>query len=170
MSDCCCNGPDASPEGADVKCPQCGVVGKSVSTVTLKHMVKPEFLDAVNAPGFQFCRSADCDVIYFHPNGLHLNKGDVRVRVGLKETKDPVPICYCFGFSEAMAKQEIESTGTCTIAGRISAEMKKERCACEVRNPQGSCCLGSVAVAVKRLLSSGRTTMARIPVTQSRRL
>lgn len=114
-------------------------------------MVKPEFLEEVTKPGFQFCRSAECDVVYFHPDGERLAKADVRIRVGLKETEDPVPICYCFGFTEAMAREEIESSGKCTIPDRIASEMKAERCACEVRNPQGSCCLGNVTAAVERL-------------------
>jgi hypothetical protein len=117
-------------------------------------MVKPEFLEEVTKPGFQFCRSAECDVVYFHPDGERLTKADVRVRVGLKETENPVPICYCFGFTEAMALKEIESSGGCTIPERITAEMKAERCACEVRNPQGSCCLGNITTVIKRLLDA----------------
>jgi len=116
-------------------------------------MVKPEFLEVVTKPGFLFCRSAECDVVYFHPGGERLNKADLRVRVGLKETEDPVPICYCFGFTEAMAREEIESSGRCTIPEQITAEMKAERCACELRNPQGSCCLGNVSATIKSLLN-----------------
>lgn len=114
-------------------------------------MVKTEFLEVVTKPGFQFCCSAECEVVYFHPDGERLAKSDVRVRVGLKETAQPVPICYCFGFTEAMAREEINSSGRCTIPARITAEMKAERCACEVRNPQGSCCLGNVSATIKRL-------------------
>jgi len=115
-------------------------------------MVRPEFLKMVNKPGFQFCRSAECELVYFHPDGERLTKANLRVRVGLKETEDPLPICYCFGFTEAMARSEIESTGKCSIPERITAEMKAERCACEVRNPQGSCCLGNVSATIKSLL------------------
>jgi len=158
MKDCCCRGtePDHS---AEVRCPACGVVGKPVSITTLKHMVRPELLDAVDAPGFQFCRAADCNVVYFHENGASLRKADVRVRVGLKETEDPVPICYCFGFTEGTVRYEIESTGNSTIPERIAVEMKSEHCACEVRNPQGSCCLGNVRAAVKRLSEAGKHSL-----------
>ncbi len=82
----------------------------------------------------------------------NLRKPDVRVRVGLKETEDPVPICYCFGFTEAMAVEEIRATGISTIPQRITAEVKAGNCACEIRNPQGSCCLGNVNAAVKRVM------------------
>lgn len=103
-------------------------------------------------PGVLFCRSGDCNVVYFHPEGDCLHKPDVRVRVGLKETADPVPLCYCFGFTLAMVHEEIRATGKCTIPQRITAEVKAGHCACEIRNPQGSCCLGNVNAAVKRAM------------------
>jgi hypothetical protein len=149
MSDCCCPGqPD---EGAE-KCPECGAVGKAVATLTLKEMVKPEFLEQVSKPGFRFCRTASCEVVYFHADGERVGKSDVRVRIGLKEREDPVPLCYCFGFTEGMVRDEVEATGTCTIPERIAAEVRKGNCACEVRNPEGSCCLGNVRAVVKRHL------------------
>ena len=87
-------------------------------------------------------------MVYFHPDGeQQLKKGDVRVRVGLKESEDPMPICYCFGFTEAMAREEIRATGKCTIPRRIAAEIKAGNCACEIRNPQGSCCLGNATTS-----------------------
>lgn len=153
MSDCCATkSAEAAKPAAQTKaeCPECGQPGKTVERITLKQMVQPQFLELVNKPGFQFCRSADCEVVYFHPDGDVLRKPDVRVRVTQKETEDPVPICYCFGFTERMALEELQATGRCTIPQRITAEVKAGNCACEIRNPQGSCCLGNVNAAVKR--------------------
>jgi hypothetical protein len=133
-------------------CPECDQPGKLVETKTLKHIVQTCHLERVNQTGFLFCRSADCNVVYFHPNGDCLRKPDVRPRVGLKETQDPVPLCYCFGFTEAMAVEEIRATGKCTIPQRITTEVKAGNCACEIRNPQGSCCLGNVAAAVRNAI------------------
>lgn len=147
MEDCCCRG---EPDGTKETCSECGAVGRPVSITTLKHMVQPEFLSQVDKPGFCFCPTATCDVVYFHVDGDRLKKRDLRVRVGLKEIEDPVPICYCFGFTEAMVRSEIERTGACTIPERISAEVKARHCACGVRNPQGSCCLGNVKEVVKQ--------------------
>lgn len=160
MSDCCSTKSPAKTTLAETAkagtnhCPECGQPGKSVETKTLKQMVQPLHLELVIKPGFLFCRSANCEVVYFHPDGDCLRKPDVRVRVGLKETTDPVPICYCFGYTEAMAVAEIRDTGKCTIPQRITAEVKAGNCACEIRNPQGSCCLGNVNVAVKRVMKA----------------
>lgn len=140
---------ESAQAGANL-CPECGQPGKPIGTKTLKQIVQPRHLVLVNKPGFRFCRSADCAVVYFHPDGDRLRKPDVRVRVGLKETEDPVPICYCFGFTEAMVAEEIRDTGRCSVPARIAAEVKAGHCACEIRNPQGSCCLGAVHAAVKR--------------------
>ena len=163
MEDCCCSG---ESDGAAGKCCACGALGRGVSIATLKHMVQPEFLSLVDKPGFCFCPTVGCDVVYFHPDGDRLRKRDLRVRVGLKETEDPVPICYCFGFTQAMVRSEIERTGTCTIPERIAAEVKAGHCACEVRNPQGSCCLGNVNAVVKRMLAEGldRQAESRVEV------
>jgi len=152
-SSCCPSGPRPEAEGR-IKCPQCGQPGQPIATRTLKHMVQPESLETATKPGFHFCRSTDCDVVYFHSDGDCLRKSDVRVRVGMKETEDPVPLCYCFGFTEAMVREEIRATGRCTIPQRISAEVKAGNCACEIRNPQGSCCLGNVTAAVKKAMKA----------------
>lgn len=153
MSDCCSKLSPSVSRSSDASkplCPNCGEPGRSVTAVTLKHMVRPEFLDVVNKTGFLFCCTPECEVVYFHPDDETLEKADLRVRVGLKETVDPVPVCYCFGFTERMLLEEIQTTGETTIPQRIAAEMKADRCACEVRNPQGSCCLGNVKAATKR--------------------
>lgn len=128
----------------------CGQAGRPVALQTLKHQVKPEHLKTVEHGSFNFCRTATCEVVYFNESGVVLVEDDVRERIGLKETQDPVSVCYCFGFTEAMVKDEIRATDRCTIPQRITAEVKAGNCACEIRNPQGSCCLGDVTAAVKR--------------------
>ncbi|MBI2924357.1 MAG: copper chaperone Copz family protein [Verrucomicrobia bacterium] len=150
--DFCCGATAQLESQREARCAVCGQPGKPVARITLKHTVRPEFLELVTKPGFRFCRSPHCDVVYFHPDGAMLRKGDVRLRVGLKETEDPVPLCYCFGFTEAMVREEIRATGSCTIPRRITAEVKAAHCACEIRNPQGSCCLGNVTAAMRKAM------------------
>ena len=167
MSDCCSHEASsiAQSRSASSKpvCPSCGEPGRAVGVITLKHMVRPELLEVVNKPGFLFCRTADCPHVYFHPDGETLEKSDLRVRVGQKETADPVPVCYCFGFTERMLLEEIRATGDTTIPHRIAAEMKADHCACETRNPQGSCCFGNVKAAAKRAHEIVQQTLPSIP-------
>jgi hypothetical protein len=37
------------------------------------------------------------------------------------------------------------------VIERVREHIAAERCACEVRNPRGACCLGDVIAAVKRI-------------------
>jgi len=72
------------------------------------------------------------------------------VPVGLKEQANPnAPVCYCFGWTPQKIVGEIETTGKSTAIDRIKAQVKAGNCYCEVTNPQGACCLGNVAQAVK---------------------
>jgi hypothetical protein len=153
-----CNGACETPAvNAKLPCPACGQEGQTVEKLTLKHHVNPEHLGAVERGAFNFCRTRDCEAVYFNGDGVTLRKSDVRTRVGLKETADPLPICYCFGFTEKMAREEVSATGKCTIPQRITAEIKAGNCACEIRNPQGNCCLGNVNAAVKKAMASAAT-------------
>ena len=140
-----------SSSKTNAKCPRCGRSGQPVSTKTLKHQVRREYLQTVKIGSFRFCRNAACDVVYFSDAGVVLSKADVRERVALKEADGTISLCYCFGFSRAMMEKEVRSTGRCTIPQRIAAQVKAGNCACEIRNPQGTCCLGNVTAALKRI-------------------
>ena len=61
------------------------------------------------------------------------------------------PVCYCFGESEASIRAEFEACRRSLAAERIREHITAGRCACELRNPRGTCCLGDVIAAVKRV-------------------
>ena len=161
MPDCCSEKATAVLAPGAVACAGCGRIGRPVSTLTLKCMVKPEFLTMVTKPGFRFCGSRDCEVVYYHADGEQLRKTDVRVRVGIKEAEEPALLCYCFGFTRAMLFRELRDAGQRNIPKFISAELKAGNCACEVRNPQGSCCLGNIAAERKMWQKMNSQTSAR---------
>jgi hypothetical protein len=116
-------------------------------------MLKPELFDRAGEGNYRFCAAPDCRVVYFSDAGQTFTTADLRVRVGLKEREDPIPLCYCFGFDESHIREEIERDGQTTIPQRISTLIKQRLCACEARNPSGMCCLGEVNNAVRRLLA-----------------
>lgn len=157
MSNCCATPPATATASSltahNMVCPRCGNVGKAVSLLTLKHQVKLIHTTAVEAGPFGFCRSPECPVVYFNATGTVLALADVRQVPTVKTSANP-QLCYCFGFDTEMARAEIRATGRCTIPDLIAAEMKADRCACEIRNPQGSCCYANVMTAVKRELAT----------------
>src|SRR5262249_11410510 len=129
-------------------CPACEQVGRPVGDATVRAMLDLERARSLLSVPLRFCRTSSCDVLYYGPEGRVTRKQDARVRIGLKETQDPIPLCYCFGFGRADVEREIAQTGRCTIPERIRAEIRAGRCACEIKNPSGACCLGEVAAAV----------------------
>jgi len=68
-----------------------------------------------------------------------------------KETRGARTVCYCFAITEKDIRRELLETGHSSASEHITALVKADRCACEVKNPQGSCCLGNVAETTKEL-------------------
>lgn len=151
------SGPEDTPTPEDDPrraCVSCGGGSRPVARKTMLLMLRAERFDAVADGEYRFCADPECLVVYFtEGEGASFTTGDLRVRVGLKEKADPIPLCYCFGYDEADARGEISSTGRSTISQRISALIRQGMCACAERNPSGACCLGEVNRAIKRLLA-----------------
>ena len=135
-------------------CPVNGARSKQVDMLTVRSLVRRLPLNMPDTQ-YYFCNSTDCEVVYFplDPEAPSFRRGDLRVRVGAKEIKDPIPICYCFGFTCQDIWDEINSTGDSTVAKRIAVEVEAGRCACEVRNPSGKCCSGDITRAIKGRLN-----------------
>jgi len=107
---------------------------------------------------YYFCEAPGCDVVYFplDPGGPIFHRSDLLVRVGVKETEDPIPVCYCFGFTRKDIRDEIAETGRSTILARVKAEVQGDNCACEVKNPSGKCCLGTIARIAREVSTASK--------------
>lgn len=164
MSDCCSAKSSCDAPGV-AACPANGARSKQVDMVTLKSLVRQLPLGMPNTQ-YYFCEAQDCDVVYFalDPQAPVFRRADLLVRVGVKETADPIPVCYCFGFTRGDIQDEIAKTGRSAIAEQISAEIKAGNCACEVKNPSGKCCLGSVTRETQNSLRSAQVAATRVTV------
>lgn len=153
MSDCCSVG-DGSKAPAVMACPVNGARSKQVDMLTVKSLVRQLPLGMPDTQ-YYFCEAPGCDAVYFplDTQAPLFRREDLVVRVGAKEIKDPLLVCYCFGFTRQDIWDEIRSTGKSTVAKRITAEVEAGRCACEMKNPSGKCCLGEVTRTVKDRLS-----------------
>ena len=110
----------------------------------------PEAQRRLTPAAFLFCETPNCPVVYFAPDdGSVFYKPDLMVRVGIKETEPPIPLCYCFGFTREMLWSELAQAGKTTIPDRIKAEVQAGNCRCEETNPRGSCCLGDIQRAIQ---------------------
>ena len=149
MSNCCASSGCVSN---DVTCcPVSGTNGVGVELQTVKAMLTDVALRQVTTAAHRFCPDPACDVVYFADDGRTYSKADLRVPVWQKEPAGARLVCYCFGENEADIRTEIELNGRSNAVERVRAHIKGGRCACEVRNPRGTCCLGDVVAAVKRM-------------------
>lgn len=136
-------------------CPQSGTTGKRVSRVTLDSLVLAEHRSYVgSAEAWHYCPDPDCGVVYFDAEGNTLEKSALSVRVGVKESDPPRPICYCFGHTFEEIEAEVAATGTSGVPDSITEKCRQGLHDCERKNPQGSCCLGSVRAALKEAQAS----------------
>ncbi len=151
MEDCCI--PKNSTRKPE-QCPECGKPGRVVKPITVSVMVKdPTFylhLETLPHDGFFLCETKSCDIVYFNPEyAINFPKSQLRIKVWQKENDPDVLACYCFNNSVSSIQREIVEKGKSDVLSRISTEVKEGNCRCEVTNPQGSCCLGNVAKALK---------------------
>lgn len=149
MSNCCSIG-EKSAAAKVMACPANGARSKQVDMLTVRSLVRHLPL-RMPSTQYYFCEAGDCDVVYFalDPQAPIFRRDDLWVRVGAKEESDPIPVCYCFGFTRKDIENEIAETGRSTVAERISAEVSRGNCACEVKNPSGKCCLGNVTRIIR---------------------
>jgi hypothetical protein len=100
---------------------------------------------------YRFCPDAQCSVVYFADDGTVFRTSEVRERIWQKEPPGRRTMCYCFGENEANMAAEIERQGYSDVVHRVRTLIAAGRCACEIRNPRGACCLGDVIAALERL-------------------
>lgn len=152
MDDCCC--PPVTDTTSQRRCPACGAQGSVVELQTVKAVLTESALARLEMAHHRFCANPGCDVIYFDDDGRRFPRVDLRVPVWQKETAAGArTICYCFGETERSMASELERTGRIDAVQRVRAHIAARRCACDVRNPRGACCLGDLIAAARRLQS-----------------
>jgi hypothetical protein len=131
-------------------CPTCGQKGKSVDGATVKSMLAVSLNQVKNSP-YYFCQNRDCSTVYFSEDGLQtFGRDEVRERVYQKEPDaEDVFACYCFRHTVGEILNATPE-GHTAILDDINAGIKAGQCACDLRNPQGSCCLGNVRGVIKQ--------------------
>ncbi len=110
-------------------CPSCNKKAKRVSAVTLRALLKDQFITEIGSgdysccgpngegctpitedTGWRFCDAPACDVVYFsEERDTSFTKSQLIVPVGVKETSGERLLCYCFGHSVASIKDELRT-------------------------------------------------------------
>jgi hypothetical protein len=138
-------------------CPVCGEKGKPVQGQTVKALLSVS-LREVQDGEYLFCKTQTCPVVYFSPDGEQtFTVEQVRERVYQKEPDaEEVFVCYCFRHTVGDIRAASSETRA-ALVDDINTGINAEQCACDLRNPQGSCCLGNVRGLIKRLEKSAVT-------------
>ena len=135
MSDCCSTSGSESHSPRKHRCPVNGKEYGEVSSTTIVHHVKEPWNWKEKDQGYYFCDDPDCDVVYFGQDNSIIDKQNLRTPIGVKQKSDDSLVCYCFGVNRREASSNLKAKAFVVKNTRI------HKCACEVRNPSGKCCL-----------------------------
>ena len=171
MTKSCCCPPEAGNAVCDLPaqdfqrpardanaCSECGKTGKPVQGQTVKSLLSIS-LREVKEVQYLFCRTQSCSIVYFSSDGEQVfTVGEFRERVYQKEPEaEEVLVCYCFRHTVGEL-HTARDEGRIAIVDNINAGISAGQCACDLRNPQGSCCLGNVNRLIKQLEQAAVTT------------
>lgn len=146
VTDCCAG---ETMTAGEARCPVTQARGLRVSLDTVKALLTTDAMPRLRPECVHYlCPDPGCDIVYFSDSAHLFSRRDVRVPVACKQPPGDRIICYCFGETESTIRDEVLRAGVSTAERRIRAHIAAGRCACEVRNPRGSCCLGDVRRAV----------------------
>ena len=134
----------------EIFCPKCNKKGKFVQGQTVKALLSVSLLSVQNTE-YYFCRTQSCPVVYFNTDGEStFTTSQLRERVYQKEPNaDDVFVCYCFKHSVAEICNASPEARV-SMVNDINTGIQANKCACDLRNPQGSCCLGNIRGLMKQ--------------------
>lgn len=151
MSDCC-SLPDTEVQKGSSVCPICGKKGKPVKAQTIRSLTKRDWENYhLIVDGFYCTNPGDSTVYYFSTMDAVVKKDDVVDRIGIKETEEPIFVCYCFRHTKSKIISDFNIHGYSTIEKEVRQKVKDKLCSCEVTNPSGRCCLGDIRKTYKNL-------------------
>ncbi len=139
------------------RCPVTGATGRPVPQITVKALLRPHALATFDpAAQHYYCPDPVCDTVYFAEGGT-FGTADVKVLVFEKQSSGAVPVCYCFGWTRDRLLGDLAARGGAGHAAEeIRAHVQAGRCACDVNNPKGVCCLGDVQRFLAEVRRSAR--------------
>ena len=93
-------------------CPSCGCTGQPVNALTLRALLRSELVEQFQDVTYRYCATTTCPVVYYAPGGPQsFLCDDLTVRVGVKVSGPPHPICYCFGHTFESLQEDVARAG-----------------------------------------------------------
>ncbi|MBV1880202.1 MAG: hypothetical protein KUG82_01135 [Pseudomonadales bacterium] len=128
---------------ATIPCLECEEVSSSVPYKTILHHLQSPLNFQLETGDFYFCSSPKCIVTYFDQVGHTFRTDNMRDEVGQKSSAHDRTICYCFDITANQIETELKDQGTSISKEKVIHLTRAKLCACDIRNPAGSCCLSA---------------------------
>lgn len=144
---CCSN--QTSKTSVDMNCPNCNHSGKIVTFETVSGF-RGKTVTHKDSNNYHICNSPDCNVVYYENElkEIILTSKDLR-KFYPKCTDLDSYLCHCFEYTVLDFKNEGKSYKDSDIVKTINQKIKDKLCQCELKNPHGKCCLGSISTYFK---------------------
>lgn len=119
-------------------CSGCSSIGKPVRLNLVRFHVTTPWRRELEGKQFSFCEDSNCRVVYFSVDGEAFTIDAIRQPPAYKTGNGADLLCFCFQVTAD------------DLAGRqdptpyIRERVRRQECACDVLNPSGGCCLGSI--------------------------
>ena len=139
-------------------CPICGIKGKKVSNVTVKSLIKGDFLFDKTQSAY-ICVNKKCSVVYYQENyPKYYNKEEVKVPIWFKEKYNQYIVCYCHQIYLNDIVELVQHIDEQNVTKKevLKYLNKQEQEDCLHLNPLGECCdtlfQNAIAYAYKQKL------------------
>lgn len=146
----CCSSQSSADKGVISKCPDCNAMGAPVKLKTVKSLFNKSLFE-ISGKEYEFCSTSSCKVIYYDKSGEHkIIENDIHGRVYHKNVNDKtVILCNCFNYTLGDILNDIDVNGESEIYDKIAEGAKTGICACDIKNPEGKCCLPTIKNIIK---------------------
>lgn len=133
-------------------CPTNGRPGSLVNVKTLQGTLALSLIE-LRPTVYRFCPDPNCPTVYYSEDGLQAFDEDALCeKVYQKHPNDKnVLVCYCFRYTLGSIRSDNSANRSVTIPAVITKGVREGKCACDIRNPQGYCCLGNVKSLMKEM-------------------
>lgn len=118
-------------------CPVCGEGGQPVTINLVRHHLRRPWVRLPQGEQFYFCAADRCDLSFFTARTKYL-VSDLRRPPAYKTGNAEDLLCFCFDATGG------DVTDSPDPVPYIAERVRRGECACDVLNPGGDCCLGSI--------------------------
>jgi hypothetical protein len=120
------------------ECLRCGEDGQPVPLALVRHHLTEPWRRDIEGREFSICEEPGCAVVYFASDGQAFEASDLRRPPAYKSGTPGDLLCFCFDVTGEAALGPVDPTPY------VRERVRKGECACDVLNPSGTCCLGSI--------------------------